>query len=335
MKAWLLADKTGLSALSLADHPDPVPAAGEVLVRVHFAALNPADRYLAENQYPAKPSFPHILGRDGAGTVEALGDGVPAEWLGRKVAILRGDTGVNRAGTLAELVSIPIDQLVDIPIDWSMEQAAAAPLVYLTAWQALTQWGIPAAGDCVLITGATGGVGIAAIHLAESMGLRTIGLSRDEEKRARLLAEGATEVFDPTIPTLVRDVRQFAGLAGVRVVVDSVGGAGLPPLLDTLGNQGAVSVVGMLAGPVPEFNTAKLFFKRLRIGGVSVGAYTPAEAQAIWQQIVSALARTKRRPVIDSVWKFEELLPAFERLARGPFGKVVIGAPLSRVAPAT
>jgi len=110
----------------------------------------------------------------------------------------------------------------------------------------------------------------------------------------------------------------------VRVVIDSVGGAGLPPLLDTLGNQGAVSIVGMLAGPVPQFNTAKLFFKRLRIGGVSVGAYGASEAQAAWQQVAAALLRTKRKPVIDSVWEFEELPAAFARLARGPFGKVVI-----------
>ena len=111
------------------------------MLEVHYAALNPADRYLAEGQYPAKPPLPHILGRDGVGTVVQLGAGVSGMRIGDLRVILRGDVGVNRAGTFAERVSVPEAHLVEVPAGWSEQESAGATLVYLTAYQALTMWG--------------------------------------------------------------------------------------------------------------------------------------------------------------------------------------------------
>ena len=95
-------------------------------------------------------------------------------------------------------------------------------------------------------------------------------------------------------------------------------------LIETLGDLGKVSIVGRLAGPVPEFNTAALLFRRIRLGGVTVGAYTNAEARSAWQQVLELLARTKARPLVDSVFPFEQLPKAFQRLAEGPMGKVLL-----------
>src|SRR5688572_7002923 len=130
MQAWLIDKLEGLQHLRLAQVPDPNPAANEVILRVEYAALNPADRYLAHGEYPAKPKLPHILGRDGVGTIIEMGAQV-AQWrVGEEALILRSEIGVNRWGTFAERVAVPSDCLVRIPEGWTKPQAAAAVLVY-------------------------------------------------------------------------------------------------------------------------------------------------------------------------------------------------------------
>src|SRR4051812_20804661 len=141
MNAWLLKGFGGLKDLSLGHVDDIDPGPGEVVLHLRYAALNPADRYLAEGQYPGKPPFPHILGRDGIGTVVEVGDGVTGIKDGDVRVVLRSEIGVMRWGTFAEYVAVPVESLAELPPEWSEQQGAAAPLVYLTAYQALTQWG--------------------------------------------------------------------------------------------------------------------------------------------------------------------------------------------------
>src|SRR3974390_3133788 len=119
MKAWLLDQLNGIEHLRLGEAPDPVPNEIEVVLDVHYAALNPADRYLAERQYPAKPALPHILGRDGVGTVSQIGGAVRDVRPGDRLAILRGDAGGNNPGTFAQKVAVPAEALVEIPEGWS------------------------------------------------------------------------------------------------------------------------------------------------------------------------------------------------------------------------
>src|SRR5580765_8397412 len=123
MKAWLIDSLDGIEKAHLADVPDPKPAAGEVLMRVKFTALNPADAYLAQGHYPAKPPLPHVLGRDGMGEIISLGPSVSDVKIGAKQAILRGEVGISRWGTFAQLVTVPVESLVDIPAGWTDEQA--------------------------------------------------------------------------------------------------------------------------------------------------------------------------------------------------------------------
>src|SRR4051812_23483879 len=196
MKAWLLDSIGSLDALRLGAAPDPSPGAGEVVLDVEFAALNPADRFLAEGHYPARPPLPHVLGRDGIGTVSAIGQGVEGVAVGDRRLILRTEVGVTRWGTFAERVAVPVASLVEPPAGWSAEESAAAPLVYLTAYQALTTWGALAPG-VVLVTGASGGVGVASVQMARAMGHTVIALSRNPQKAERLEQLGAHRVFDP------------------------------------------------------------------------------------------------------------------------------------------
>jgi len=319
MKSWLLDSLTGLDALHLGEAPEPIAAAGEVVLSIQYAALNPADRYLAEGQYPARPVFPHILGRDGLGIVSAVGRGVSGIAVGEKLLLLRGAAGVNKPGTFAERVVVPVESLVRIPHGWSDRQAAGAPLTYLTAFQALTMWPDMPAGGVVLVTGASGGVGVATVQLAKAMGYFVVGLSRDAGKQATLRQLGADLTFSPSDTGWKKSLPRKVDLA-----IDNIAGPGLTDVIDSLADHGRVSCVGRLAGPVPQFNTASLFFRRIRMGGVAVGAYTPAESQAAWQAVLEHLSRTGSAPQVDSIFEFEDLKAAFARLAAGPMGKVLL-----------
>jgi NADPH:quinone reductase len=319
MNAWLLKQTGGLDQLSLTQTPDPTPAPGEAVLSVELAALNPADRYLAEGQYPARPTLPHILGRDGIGTIISLGPGVTQFKIGDRVLVLRSEIGVNRPGTFAQKVAVPVESLAPIPPGWTDEEAAGAALVYLTAYQALTLWGnLPP--SLVLVTGASGGVGVATLHLASAMGHTLIALSRSESKREKLKHLGASTVLDPTDPTWRKQLNDRK----VDLVIDNIGGPLFNDLLAAMAMHGKISAVGRLAGPVPQFNTASLFFRLIKIGGVHVGAYTPPQSQQAWSQIVSTLSRTNTRPIIDSVFDFTNLQEAFAKLAEGPMGKVLL-----------
>jgi NADPH:quinone reductase len=323
MKAWLLDRLEGISHLRLADAPDPRAGPDEVVMKVHFAALNPADRYLAQGEYPAKPPLPHILGRDGLGTIIELGPEVTGLRVGDRRAILRGDVGVSRAGTFAERVAVPVESLVDVPVGWSEQEASGATLVYLTAYQALTQWGeLPPL--VVLITGASGGVGIASLQLEGILGHTVAALSRSASKREQLRAMGAAIALDPEDPQWTSQLKQQLQGRRVGLAIDNIGGSLFSQVIEALGKDGKVSVVGRLAGPVPQFNTASLFFRRLKIGGVAVGAYTNAESRAAWARVVALMAKAGARPLVDQVFPFEELPRAFERLAQGPMGKVLV-----------
>jgi NADPH2:quinone reductase len=221
-------------------------------------------------------------------------------------------------------VAVPAESLVKVPPGWSEPEAAGAALVYLTAWQALTMWGPLADSSVVLVTGASGGVGVAAVQLASALGHKVVALSRSDEKSRRLRELGAAATYNPADPHWPKALRAALAPRRVDLAIDNIGGELLPEVIDTLGNLGKASLVGRLAGPVPNFNTAALFFRRIRLGGVAVGACSNAETLAAWHEVVRLLSRAGARPQVDSVWPFDQLPKAFERLAQGPMGKIVL-----------
>lgn len=328
MRAWLMDSYQGVEKLRLDVVPDPPPGSGQVVLKILYAALNPADAFLAQAQYPAKPKFPHVLGRDGVGEVVAVAAGVDNVKPGDTVGIIGGNNGVDVWGTLAEQMVIDASQLIPVPQGWPLESFAGAPLVYLTAWQALTQWSTPAAppkpGSVLLVTGASGGVGSAAVLLGKSLGLTVVGLSRSAQKGEQLKQLGADFVFDPASKDLRKLVLAAIAPKRVDLAIDLVGGALFTEIVAMLGYGGRISVVGRSAGTVPEFNTATLFFRRNRVGGVNVADYPAAEAKACWNEIVVRLDALGKHPVVDSVFSFSDVKEAFARLGQGPMGKVVV-----------
>ncbi|UMB69748.1 quinone oxidoreductase family protein [Mycobacterium paraterrae] len=326
MKAWLWDGGAGLDHLHVQQTADPVPQPGEVVLEVHYAALNPADRMLAERRYPypVDPPLPHVLGRDGVGTVIAVGDGVTDVSVGERRVILRGDTGVNRWGTFAEQVALSASTLVEIPEGWTEEQAAGATLVYLSAYHALTMWEPLKEHSVVLVTGASGGVGLAAVQLAVAMGHTVVALTRSEDKQRRLREVGAAYAFNPNDPQWVSLAEDALGGRGVDLAVETIGGPLFPQVIETMGELGRLSLVGELGGPVPNFYTGTLFSRRLRIGAMALAGYTSEQHHTAWRELLAVLAASSARPLIDRVFPFDQLVDAFARLAEGPLGKVVV-----------
>ena len=323
MRAWRFHEAGDIRNLLFEESDTPKAGSGEALVRLKCAALNPADRYLVEGQYPRAGAPPFTPGRDGAGTVIRAAENGRFK-TGDKVCILGGLTGVSLQGTLAEECAVPEEWLAPVPEGWTCEQAAAAPLVHLTAWRALKVCGELEAGETVLITGASGGVGTACIFLAKSLGARVIALSRDPEKRKALEALGADAVLDSEAADLEQQVKKAGGDRSVSLTVENLGGPFLGKCIRMSAAHGRIMVVGLLANLKAEVSIPLLIHKNLRLQGLSVSAFTAKEAHIAWKGVLECYARCSKRPMISRIFPLEQVQEAFEHMREGHLGKVVI-----------
>jgi NADPH2:quinone reductase len=213
--------------------------------------------------------------------------------------------------------------LAAVPEGWSFVKAAAAPLAFNTAWQALTAQGEPTDKHVVAVSGATGGVGLAAVQLARGLGAKVVALSRSAEKTRRLHSLGVEHVFSPDDAELKRKVQKSVG-RGVDVFVDTVGGPLLTTAVHLVAPRGSISVLGVLGGIEGTVPIPSLMFKQASIRGILVSGCTPDEARAQWSRVVDVLARSGQRPQVDSTFPLSDYTAAFARLAEHPFGKVAI-----------
>ncbi|MCV7330532.1 zinc-binding alcohol dehydrogenase family protein [Mycobacterium cookii] len=284
MKAWLWDGAAGIEHIRLEETPDPVPGDGEVILKVDYAALNPADRMMAERRYPypVYPPAPHVLGRDRIGTVVRIGAGVDDVRVGDQRVLLRSQVGLFRWGMFAEQVSVPANVLAELPPGWTPEQCAGAAVVYLSAYRALTMWEPLEPESVVLVTGGSGGVGVATVQLATAMGHTVIALSRSPEKQQRLAELGATFTLNPEDPHWPDRAKELVGPRGVKLAVDTIGGTQLPAVIETMGDHGRLSLVGQLGGVVPNFDTGTLFSRWLKIGAMALSMYTPEQHRGAW-----------------------------------------------------
>ena len=323
MRIWRFHEFGPIENLQLDDIDTPEPQPGEALVRVEYAALNPADAFMVAGKYPRPGKPPYAVGRDGSGRIERVAEGSRFA-PGDRVVLLRSEVGVNRNGTLAEFVLVPEASLAPLPAGWSMQQGAAGPLTLLTAWQALVDAGEIKAGDTVLVTGASGGVGTAAVMLAKALGARVAALSRSAEKRRELEARGADFTFDSDAENLVKQVQTTLN-GRADIVVENLAGPFLQKSIDMTGLGGRICVVGLLAGLKSEIEIGRFIFKQIKIIGIAVGNYSEPQAQEAWARIVETLDRAQQRPQIDQVFAFEQVPQAFARMRQGPMGKVLVG----------
>jgi NADPH:quinone reductase-like Zn-dependent oxidoreductase len=324
MKAWRFHEFGSPRRLKLEDIPVPQPRPDEVLVKLDYASLNPADVFLIVGQYPGAAQPPLIPGRDGCGVVEIAAKGGRFH-QGDMVVMVGSELGVRRDGTFAQYVTIPERFLSPLPQGWTTQQGAAAPLVHLTASYVLRILGKIKPNNSVLITGASGGVGTAALIQAKSYSAKVAALSRDPQKRERLTDLGADAVFDPEDEDLVKNVIDFFDGRGADIVVENIAGEFLAQSVKMCAEEGMIALVGMLGGIRARLYLPEILFRRIRLLGVFLGQSPPEQAHILWQDVVELLQKTGRRPLVDSEFPLNQLREAFSHMRSGPMGKVLLG----------
>lgn len=339
MKAVFFNQHGGPEVLQYGELPTPQPGAGQVLVKLEAAALNHADLFVRAGWLGLKLALPHVLGADGAGTVVAAGSGAERWQPGQRVVInasicmeedeftrserenlcrhweLLGET---LPGTYAEYVLVPASNLLEIPGAFAASEAAAAALVYLTAWHSLVRRGQLLKGETVLIVGASGGVNTASIQIAKHLGAQVIVVGSDAEK-LRLAADlGADQLIDRSKEDWSKAAFLLTEKRGVDVVVDNVGTT-FPLSLRALRKGGRLLTVGNTGAPKFEIDNRYIFSKHLSILGSTMGTFKD------FADVMALVFAGKLKPIIDRSFPLAEARLAHERLeAGGQMGKIVL-----------
>jgi NADPH:quinone reductase-like Zn-dependent oxidoreductase len=318
VKAIRIHEDGGPEVLRYEDVPDPTPADGEVLVDLRAASLNHLDIWIRKG-LPSVPK-PRILGADGAGVISGTDERVvinPGIWSGGKMHIV----GETMDGTHAELIALPRDFVHPLPGDLSFEEAAAFPLVFLTAYRMLVTRAHLQADEWALIWGIGGGVATAALALANALGARTIVTSSSDAKLAEARELGADETVNHEADDVVARVKEITG-GGAHVVVDDVGEATWKRTLDAARPEGRIVVCGATTGPNPPAALHRVWWKQLSILGSSMG--TPED----FRRVYDLVAAGKVRPKVDRVFALADARAAHERLEAGEqLGKIVLSIP--------
>jgi zinc-binding alcohol dehydrogenase/oxidoreductase len=331
MLALSLKSPDGLAAVSLDDVPKPQPGPGEVRVALKAAALNHRELWIVKGRYPGM-SLPATLGCDGAGAVDAVGEGVDAALVGRETVLYPGlhwgaDAaypaaafgllGMPGPGTIAEAVIVPAGSAVAKPAHLGWEAAAAVPLGALTAWRGLVTKGGLRAGEKLLVTGIGGGVATFALKLGLALGAEVFVTSGSDETLAKAQALGAKAGFNYKDETWKKALAKTAG--GIDVVFDGAPGSGYAAYGRALSMGARIVVYGSTGGMSFPVNAPELFLKNLHLIGTNVG--NPAEFEAV----ITFIAKHKIEPVIDRSFALDQAKDALAYLESGHgFGKVVI-----------
>ena len=342
MRALTVSAHGGLDKLEYrTDLPVPEVSAGQVRVRVTAAALNHLDLFMLEGLPGATLRPPWIMGADGTGVVDAIGDGPGAHakvgdtviinpgisdgtceycHAGEQSLCVRfGILGEHHPGTLAEYVVVPASNVRKIPESILREEAAAYPLAALTAWRMVVTRANVRPDDEVLIWGIGGGVALAALAIVKQIGARAWVVSGSDEKLARARELGADETLNHRTIDVGKEIRARTGKRGVSVVIDNVGKDIWKQSLIALGKRGRLVTCGATSGPMVETDVRRLFWNQWTIMGSTMGNDSEFDA------VAKEFSAGHLRPVIDSVHDLADGREAFARLASGDqFGKIVV-----------
>ncbi|MCC7484630.1 MAG: zinc-binding dehydrogenase [Burkholderiales bacterium] len=324
MKCFYIDSVNGRTAFELREAPVPRPKKGEVLVKVRAASLNRGEVLAAIGFHAVHEAKP--AGGDCAGEVEVVGEGV--------TAFRKGDRVLGKArGTFAEYAVMPVELAAAAPANLTWEQAAAVPIVGVTAYEAMCSLGGLRAGETALIAGASSGVGMIGVQIARYLSCRAIGVSRSAEKLAKLKAIGLDVGIRSDGAGFAGKVLEATGGKGVDLAVNLVGGSAFPDCVRSLANKGRLAIVGYVDHKLKaEIDLEAVHGRRLRIFGVSnamMSAPERAEAmQGFVRDILPGFAAGKITPVVDKVFPFLDL-PAAKAYVESDaqLGKVVISMP--------
>jgi tumor protein p53-inducible protein 3 len=323
MKAVLIDRPGDETVLRLGEAPEPTLGAGELRLRVAATAVNRADLLQRQGMYPPPPGASPILGLECAGTVLEVGEGVAGWRVGdRAMALLAG-------GGYAEQVVVDAGSALHVPQRLSLEEAAAVPEVFLTAYLNLFEVGALPEGGAALVHGGGSGVGTASIQLVKAAGARVLVTAGSEEKCARCLELGADVAIDYRKEEFPARVREATGGRGVDVVLDSIGAQYFEGNLGCLALGGRLVLIGLMGGAKVEANLAVLLAKRLHVVGSTLRTRTVAEkaaiAAAFERRFGADLASGRVRPIVDRVLPLEQVADAHRSMkASEHFGKIVL-----------
>lgn len=322
MRAVRVHELVGPSSLRIDELPEPVPGPGEVLVDVRAAGVNFPDLLLSYGKYQFRPPPPFSPGGEAAGVVKAVGAGVTTVAPGDRVAT----TIVH--GAFAERLVVPEAALIKVPDAVGFEVAAATLLTYGTTMHALVDRAGLKAGETLLVLGAAGGVGTAAVELGKLLGARVIAAVSNDEKLAFCRSRGADEGIVYAREDLKERAKQLTRGEGVDVVYDPVGGPYAEQALRAIAWQGRYLVVGFAANEIPRIPLNLVLLKGCQIVGVFWGAFAarePAKSRANAERILAAVAEGKLRPHVDTILPFSRAGEALSRLERREvLGKIVL-----------
>ena len=322
MKAVLCKAFGPPESLVLEDIPAPEAGPGEVLVDVYASALNFPDVLMLEGKYQVRPPFPFSPGGEIAGTVAATGEGVSGFSPGDRVF---GGTGV---GGFAEQIAVPAAAMRHMPDEISFVQASGISTTYGTSYYALKQRAALQEGETLLVLGAAGGVGLAAVELGRAMGARVIAAASSAEKLDAAKAAGADELIDYSDGELKEKVKALTGGRGADVIYDPVGGDLTDQCMRCIAWYGRLLVIGFAAGDIPRVPINLILLKSCQVVGVFFGAWSgrfPEEAAENFREILDLYRQGRIDPLIGREYPLEEYARALRDLSeRRAIGKVVV-----------
>ncbi len=310
------------ASLTVADVDRLTPGPGEAVVRVHAAGVNFPDVLIIENKYQVKPPLPFSPGGEVAGVVTAVGDGVGQVGVGARVIAIMSHGG------FAEEVRVPASRLLPMPPGMDFTTAAGFVFTYATADHALRDRAALAAGETLLVLGAAGGVGLAAVEIGKALGARVVAGASSGDKLALCRAHGADATIDYVTEDLRERVRALTAGAGVDVVFDPVGGSYTEPALRSCAWRGRLLVVGFAAGEIPRIPLNLPLLKGCAIVGVFWGDFTRREPQRFRESVEQLgrwYAEGRLRPHVSATFPLERAADALDMIKRRQAtGKIVL-----------
>jgi NADPH2:quinone reductase len=318
MKAILVHQFGGPEVLKLEEVPTPKPAAGQVLVRIRAAGVNPYDTYMRAGTYAVKPPLPYTPGSDGAGTIEAVGDGVKKMKPGDRVYTAKTVTGA-----YAEYALTLEEQVHPLPAQINFAQGAGVWVPYGTAYHGLHHSAEAHASETVLVHGASGGVGSAAVQMARAMGLTVFGTAGTPKGLDLVKREGAHQVFDHSKAGCHDEILKATGGRGVDIILEMLANVNLSADLKLLATNGRVIIIGN-RGEI-TINPRDLMSRRASARGFTLWAITPSEEAEIHAGIIAGLENGTLRPIVGKELPLAEAVRAHkEILEPGAAGKIVL-----------
>ncbi len=340
MKAAVIRENGGLDVVRVEDIPKPEPAADEVLVRVRYAGLNHLDIWVRKGRPGAQMQWPHVLGSDAAGVVEAVGSQVkhvkagdavvvyPGLGCGCCEACTRGEislcpqfgiVGMSRPGTFAEYVTLPAANVFPKPARLSTEEAGGFVLTYLTAWRMLMTRARVRPGETILIHGIGGGVAVCALQFTKLTGAEAIVTSSSADKLDRARQLGADWTINYKTENVTHRVQEITLGRGVDVVVDSTGAGTWPLDLACVTKGGRVVLCGVTTGATAETDLRAVYWNQLTLLGSTLGSIGDL------RQMFRAVTAARLKPVIDEVFPLARVRDALEKMEIGrQFGKIIL-----------